>query len=97
MRVQRAAASLAALGVLAASVWIFGFALYVGMSEDSELTGALGAFEMALAGAATTVAASALVAAWRGPFPQRSWMLMLLAVVLDAIWYAVVFTIAENA
>lgn len=94
---RRAAATLAALVVLAVNVYLCAFALYAATVEGAVLDGVLGAVELALAGSAAMVALAALASAYNGPFPERSWGLICLAIVLDALWYTFVFVIVGNA
>jgi hypothetical protein len=58
-----------------------------------ELSGALGPLTAWLAATGVVVGIAALVSASRAPVPERSLLLSLLAVTVDAVWYVVVFMI----
>lgn len=91
MMLRRVVPAVAALGVVALNVYVFFFAVYVAGAD--ELNGALGPLTAWLAGTAVVIGVAALVSASRAPVPERSLLLSLLAVALDAVWYAVVFEI----
>lgn len=88
--VQRATATTAALAVLVVNAVVAMFALYVATGRDTVMPGILGALQLALALAALGVAFVAHVSAARSPFPERSWILILTALVLDVLWWALV-------
>ncbi len=92
MPLRRLITSAASLVVLALSLYVLAFALWA--SQQSELEGVLGVLQIAFAAIAATAAAAAVLPTMRGH--TRGLRLTMLAIVVDVVWYAFVFTIAEQ-
>jgi hypothetical protein len=81
--------------VLALSALVALFALYITTERDRALSDALSVLQLVLALLAVAVAGLAQMSAARSPYPERSWILILSALALDAVWWAVVFGAGE--
>lgn len=65
--------------------------MYVASADEPG--GAFGPLMAWLAGTAVVLGIAALLSASRAPVPERSLLLSVLAVTVDAVWYVLVFMI----
>jgi hypothetical protein len=76
------------------------FAMYAATGEGTVLTGIAGGLELAVAVAvavAAGMAAFASLAIASGRLPERTWLLVMLTILLDLIWWTFISTVAEHA